>query len=288
MRIEWPTVGLLALTYTVWGVATMALPHMSLALAVVVAGLAIAMHGSLQHEVIHGHPTRNDWLNDALVFPALSLIVPYLRFKDTHLAHHIDADLTDPYDDPESNYLTADDFAALPGVVRGVLLFNNTLAGRLLIGPLVGMSRFLWTEWAQRSDPRIQLGWAIHLPAALLVLLWVWWAPMPLYAYALASYFGLSLLRIRTFLEHRAHELSRQRSVIIEDRGPFALLFLNNNFHVVHHTHPKVAWYQLPSLYDADANRYLEMNGGYRYRSYAEVFARYLFRRKDPVAHPLK
>jgi hypothetical protein len=54
---------------------------------------------------LHGHPTRSAALNEALVFPALGLFVPYRSFRDTHLRHHNDANLTDPYDDPESWYL---------------------------------------------------------------------------------------------------------------------------------------------------------------------------------------
>ena len=48
---------------------------------------------------------KNIHLNAALVFPALSFTIPYMRFRDTHLAHHVDSRLTDPYDDPESCYL---------------------------------------------------------------------------------------------------------------------------------------------------------------------------------------
>ena len=79
---------------------------------------------------------------------------------------------------------------------------------------------------------------------------WLWLlavGAMPVWAYLLAAYLGWSLLKIRTFLEHRAHEAARARTVIIEDRGPLALLFLNNNFHVVHHMHPGVPWYRLPA-----------------------------------------
>ena len=49
----------------------------------------------------------------------------------------------------------------------------------------------------------------------------------------------------------------------------------------------KVPWYRLPRLYFANRERYLARNDGYMYRSYAEVFRRYLFRAKDPVPHPL-
>ena len=74
--------------------------------------------------------------------------------------------------------------------------------------------------------------------------------------------------------------------MIVEDRGPLALLFLNNNLHVVHHMHPAVPWYELPALYAARRAHYLRRNDHYVYRSYAEVFRRYLFRAKDPIAHP--
>jgi fatty acid desaturase len=44
--------------------------------------------------------------------------VPYLRFRDTHLAHHHDPNLTDPYDDPESNFQDPAVWARTPGPAR--------------------------------------------------------------------------------------------------------------------------------------------------------------------------
>jgi len=64
--------------------------------------LVITLHSSLQHEVIHGHPTKWAVVNALLVWPAIGLFIPYARFRDSHLAHHQDARLTDPYDDPET------------------------------------------------------------------------------------------------------------------------------------------------------------------------------------------
>ena len=75
--------------------------------------------------------------------------------------------------------------------------------------------------------------------------------------------------------------------MIIEDRGPLALLFLNNNFHAVHHMHPEVAWYRLPGLYLQRREHFLRRNDGYLFTSYAQVIARYLLRAKDPVPHPI-
>ncbi len=288
-KIEWPTVALFCCVYTVWLWAVFWLAGGALWLAIPVAAVAIAFHGSLQHEAIHGHPTGWASVNTSLAWPPLSLVIPYLRFRDTHLDHHRDANLTDPYDDPETHFMTRADWDALPAAYRWILNIHNTLAGRLLLGPAIGTLCFLRTDWlARQSDPRIGRGWGWHLVAVAAVLSVVAVSPMPLWAYAVAAYSGLSLLRIRTFLEHQAHAQSRARSVIIEDRGPLALLFLNNNLHAVHHAHPQVAWYDLPALYRAHRARFLAMNDGYRFRSYGEIFRRFLFHRKDPVVHPLR
>lgn len=286
--IEWPTIALFSLAYLVWAGSVFWLAGGALWLAIPLAAVAIAFHGSLQHEAIHGHPTRWASLNTALAWPPLSVVIPYLRFRDTHLDHHRDAHLTDPYEDPETNFLDPECWAALPRPLRVLLKMNNTLLGRILLGPAIGTFCFLRNDWKNReSDARIRQGWIWHIPACIVVLSLVWTSPMPFWAYALSAYLALSLLRIRTFLEHQAHEQSRARSVIIEDRGPLALLFLNNNLHAVHHAHPQVAWYDLPALYGTHTERFLAMNGGYRFSSYGEIFRRYAIQRKDPVPHPL-
>ncbi|MDT8854102.1 fatty acid desaturase [Paracoccaceae bacterium Fryx2] len=256
---------------------------------VVLTGIAIAQFSSLQHEVLHGHPFRQRLLNEALVFPGLNLTVPYGRFRDTHLAHHHDPVLTDPYDDPESNYVDPAVWARLPRPARALLRLNNTLAGRVLLGPVIGNALWLNTELRllRGGDRAVRRDWLLHLGGVALVVAWVWLAPMTGWAYLAAAWIGHGLLKIRTFLEHRAHDLARARTVIIEDRGPLAFLFLNNNLHVVHHMHPDAPWYRLPALYAANRAHYQRRNDGYVYRSYAEVFRKYLLRAKDPVPHPL-
>ena len=287
-EVEWPTLAVAGATYGLWIVAVFGLGALSLSAAIPAAALAIAWHASLTHEVIHGHPFRSPRSNAALVWPALGLIFPFARFRDTHLAHHGDCSLTDPYDDPESNFLATRDWRACPCVVQRVLAANNTLLGRLLIGPIVGTAFFLRCELrSARRDPRVLRGWLMHLPPLAAVFVVVAASPMPLWAYLVAAYAGNALIRIRTFLEHRAHSVARGRSVIIEDRGPLALLFLNNNLHAVHHMHPSVPWYSLPELYRDKRERFLAANDGYRYASYAEVFRRHFLRAKDPVPHPL-
>lgn len=287
--VDWPTFLLLLATYAVWGLATSALYTVSPALGVIVAGLCIAQYSSLQHEALHGHPFPWRWLNEALVTPALTLTVPFGRFRDTHLAHHHDPILTDPYDDPESNFLDPAVWRRLPAPVKWLLRANNTLLGRIVLGPLIGNTLWLGGEarLLARGEQGVRRDWAVHLIGLVPVAAWLWVAVMPWWAYLLAAWIGHGLLKVRTFLEHRAHEAARARTVVVEDRGPLALLFLNNNLHVVHHMHPQVAWYRLPALYRANRAHYLRRNDGYAYRSYAQIFARHFLRAKDPVPHPL-
>jgi fatty acid desaturase len=288
--VEWPTLALLAATYLAWlAVPAFAAP-LGPWLAIPLLAVVLAQHSSLQHEAIHGHPTGSDRLNEALLFPALGLLVPYRRVRDLHLAHHFDPQLTDPYDDPESNYLDPSVWGRLRRPVRALLAFNNTLLGRMLVGPVVGTLRF-WqddVEAARAGDRSVARAWAAHLAGIVPVALWLVLAgSMPLWQYLAGCYLAASILRIRTFLEHQAEERVASRSVIIEDRGPLALLFLNNNLHAVHHARPRLPWYRLPAEYRARREEWLRRNGGYAYRSYGEVFRRYLLARKDPVAHPI-
>ncbi len=287
-KIEWPTLGIAGLTYGAWAAAVFGLSTFSFQTAIALASVAIALHASLTHEAIHGHPFQSNKMNAALVWPALGLLYPYTRFRDTHLAHHLDCELTDPYDDPETNFLAKADWDRCPTILRALLTWNNTLLGRLTIGPLTGTIFFIRHERRlARNDASVLMAWTAHIPAALFVLALVAASPLPVWAYLIAAYIGNAIIRIRTFLEHRAHEVARGRSVIIEDRGPLALVFLNNNLHAVHHMHPKVPWYALPRLYAEQKERFLSANDNYRYASYWEVFQRYFLTAKDPVDHPI-
>jgi fatty acid desaturase len=285
-----PTLALLAFCYAVWAAATAFAESLSPWIAAPVTALALTLHSSLQHEALHGHPFASRRLSDATVFPALGLFIPYQRFRDLHLAHHRDEKLTDPYDDPESNFLDPAAWARLPRVARWLLRANNTLAGRIVLGPAIGLVTFLDGEAHAllRGEAGVARAWTLHVAGLVPVILWLSLvATMPAPVYLAAAYGALSILKIRTFPEHRAHEKSCARSVIVEDRGVLALLFLNNNYHAVHHAHPKLAWHRLPAAFATRREEFLARNRGYRYGSYAEVFRRHLLRAKDPVPHPL-
>lgn len=288
-KVEWPTLALIGACYLVWALSIGWLAGQWLPGAMIVTTLTVTLHSSLQHEVLHGHPFRRRWLNEALVFLPLGLIYPYGRFRDLHLAHHHDEFLTDPYDDPETNFQDPAVWARMSRPLRALRRVNNTLAGRMIIGPALGAVCFVSADMRAiaAGDRAILRDWLLHLVGLILVAQLVQGSMMPGWAYVLSAYAGLSILKIRTYLEHRAHELARGRSVIVEGGRILPFLFLNNNLHVVHHCKPQVAWYRLPAHYRANRAEYLRRNEGYLYRSYGEVFRRYFLKAKDPVPHPL-
>lgn len=288
---EWRTLLLAGVCYAVWLLLAFGWADLPDILRILLLIPVITLHSSLQHEFLHGHPFRNQKLNDLLISPPIGVLVPYLRFKSCHLIHHINENITDPYDDPESYYLDRDIWATIPKWVRGLLIANNTLVGRITIGPALATIGFLRSEFVRTrtGDTLIPKVWLRHLLAvALLFWLIGTYGSLHPAGYFIAAYFGMGLLMVRSFIEHQAVEKANQRSVIIETRGPLSLLFLNNNFHSVHHAYPSLAWYRIPAFFRENRARFLRMNGGYRYQSYWEVFRRFGFRPKEPVAWPIE
>ena len=74
-----------------------------------------------------------------------------------------------------------------------------------------------------------------------------------------------------------------------EGAGIYRHVWLNrhNNLHIAHHTKPRLPWYELPAYYRSERDVLVARNHGYRMNGYGEIFRRYFFRPKEPVAHPL-
>ncbi len=183
---EWPTLVIVALCYTLFVLATVITPGYSLLAATLLLAITIALHSSLQHEVLHGHPFPKQWMSDFLVFPAIGLIFPFERFRKSHLDHHMDSNLTDPYDDPESNYLAPERWNKLGRLSRILLKFNNTLLGRMLVGPAIGTTAFIYNDILSmlRGDKDIFRAYALHALGLVPVILWMnSVATIPFWAY---------------------------------------------------------------------------------------------------------
>lgn len=266
-RVEGPTWAALLICYAAYTILAM---YADLTLLTYPAlAIVIAFFLSLQHEIIHGHPTRWRALNESLVFMPLGFAFPFERYRDTHLAHHHDNRLTGPYDDPESWYVDPKVWVHMPGWFRAILTFNNCAIGRVTIGPGLSFVRFTLNDIRLMLKGRRDVirAWALHVIGAALVILGLTMTSASPLGYLLACYGALSLINLRSFLEHRAEERVAGRSAIVEDSGPLALLYLNNNLHAVHHAHPDLPWYDIPAKYRAHKERFLSMNGGYFFPS---------------------
>jgi fatty acid desaturase len=288
-RIEWQTLALICGVY--FTLILLVWFHKSIAWWVIlpVGATAACLHSSLQHEVLHGHPTRSRLINEALVFITPHMWLPYGRYRDLHLQHHNDANLTCPVRDPESYYLLPDAWRAMPGFKRVLYTFNNTLFGRMLIGPAVGIMRFWADELLQmfRGRRDIIRCWSGFIVSCVIVVSFVRWAGMPLWQYVvLIAYPGISLALVRSFCEHQAAKDVGERTISVEASSFWSLLFLNNNLHVAHHDRPALAWYHLPAYYAAERDRLLNRNKHYLMQGYGEIFGRYFFSPKEEVKYP--
>ena len=129
----------------------------------------IAWQLNLQHETIHGHPTRNRRINEAIGCWPLSLWLPYSIYRSTHLAHHRDENLTDPLDDPESYYWADGQWRALGPLGRALVAAQSTLLGRMILGPAWTIPRFVRglarDVWRGKGKTRVIVGAAPPLNA---------------------------------------------------------------------------------------------------------------------------
>jgi len=283
------TLALIILCYCAWGVLTFGSFGVPGWVAAVLLVPVVTFHSSLQHEVIHGHPFEASKLNDLIAYAPIGIFLPYTRYKSLHLAHHQNASISDPLDDPESWYLPAQKWQQMPKWQKTIFTANNTLVGRMLLGPLLGVSTLFVRDMVSVSKGQVSLLaiWGLHLMAVSLLLAIIGqWSVISIGTYLLCAYLGMSILMIRTYLEHQAHETIRARSVIIEDKGILSLLFLNNNLHAVHHAYPMLAWYRLPGIFKRNRDRFMKMNTGYHFNNYWEIFRKYTFSAKEPVAFP--
>ena len=263
---------------------------LAIPLIAITAAVLITLHGSLQHEIVHGHPTRWRRLNRVLAVVPLSLWLPFDSYQATHLAHHDDERLTDPIDDPESWYWTERDWARLTPPGRLLVRASQTLLGRMIVGPFLAIGRFLAAEWraviADRAGARAL--WIEHLAWCIPVLAWVKLVcGIPLWIYVLTMAIpGTSLTLIRSFAEHRALPAVRARIALVESSWLLGPLFLFNNLHALHHEAPWVPWYRYHAPYRKIRARLISENVGLVYRSYFEVAWRFLLRPHDSARHP--
>lgn len=285
-RLEVPTWIVILGVYGAWLTLTLHFHSIPWYVMAVSAPLVIAWHGSLRHEASHGRPI-NIAVATVVGYPPLGLLDPFPLYRKTHIQHHRNEYLTDPDADPESYYVHHDTWERLPKAVRGLLLANQTFIGRMLLGPLISYGRYYWREVkallrGDFSHARIWVEHAVLVAAVMYYVTQVCGIPAWQYL-AFFVYPGTSVVMIRSFYEHRYDAEPLGRCVVVERSPFFQLLFLNNNFHAVHHDKPGLPWYVLDEYYAANREYYQSEGRSYPVQGYGGLMWRYLFR---PVFHP--
>jgi len=289
-RVEWPTCLLIAVVYGAWFAAVMQAQRLGGFVSNAMLIVLGCWFMSLQHELLHGHPTRHRSLNRLLGLAPLAVWYPYDLYRAGHLAHHRDELLTEPGIDPESNYIAAADFARLHPALRPFWMAQRTVLGRVLLGPAMVILP-TWLDIVRRplrGDWHQTPAWALHL-SLLAALLWALdrYAGIGPLRYMLAiAYPALGLAMLRSFFEHRPAALPAHR-VVINEAAPFwRLLYLNNNYHSVHHELPSLPWYRIRARYLAEREAVLARNGGFLVAGYGALLWRYALTPIDSPVHP--
>ena len=288
--IEWPTWLLILAIHGSWLALLVAYHALPAGLGQLGLVLVATWHLSLQHELLHGHPTRSPRLNQLFGLFPISVWYPFAIYRDSHLSHHRDAQLTRPGVDPEGNYVTAEAYRQAGPAWRLQQWVLRTAVGRLLLGPLLA----IWAVWVQlpkalwRRDTTHAQAWLVHL-LLLALLLWLVQTVAgiaPVHYLLGMAYPALGLAMLRSFYEHRPAGLPAHRIVINEAAWPWRLLYLNNNYHAVHHAHPGLAWYRIPAAFRADRAGYLQRNGGFHLTGYAGLLWHHALTPVDSPIHP--
>lgn len=287
-RTEWPTWLLIVTIYGGWfSIATHA---RVLGLPLAVAWLAVfsAWYLSLQHELLHGHPTRSRIVNALLGFAPLAVWFPYGIYRDAHLRHHDDTHLTHPELDPESYFVADDTWRNAGAPLRALLLARNTFVGRLLLGPAFSIAATATHALRKiaAGDLRDVPAWLAHGVALGALIVWLdRFCGISAWLFVIGvGYPSLSIASVRSFHEHRLADTREHRTVINEAGVLWRLLFLNNNYHLVHHDLPHVPWFALRRVYEASREEYVARSGGFVVKGYGEWMKRHAFAQ---VAHPM-
>ena len=288
-RSELPTWLLIGVIYGGWFAVMLNAQTLGRLPATLLLIVFTGWYMSLQHELIHGHPTRWPRVNQLFGTLPLAVWYPYRLYRDSHLAHHRNHTLTEPDEDPETYYLSPARWAKLRRWQQQLIHLRNTFLGRLLLGPLLDVAATFGGMWQalRRGDRSAIAMWLLH--GTLLALLFFWMARQgfsPLWYLLAVSYPALALTKVRSFYEHRAADDPLARSVNNEAAWPWRMLFLNLNYHSVHHDLPGVPWYGLRRLYLRDREHYYQRNHGFRVAGYRVWLRQFWVRPVGVNVHP--
>lgn len=288
-RYDGPTWVVAIVLYSAWAALIWWHERLTWWVVAPVGTYLVAWHFSLQHEAIHSFRSAPKWLRWAVVMPPLGLWLPFPLYEAAHRKHHQNTHLTQPGVDTESFYVRQADWPRLSPLRRWMLQANLTLAGRVLLGPLLRLEKL-----ALREAERLRGGDLSHVPHwivhGVLVAALIWFitaAGMKWWQYVLfIAWPAFGLGWVRSFAEHRYGARPGERTAITESNAFWSLLFLNNNLHAVHHVFPRMPWWQIPAYWREHREQILAHNGNLYFRGYGEVARRWLLKPIFSPPHP--
>ena len=285
---EWRTLAVVIAVYGLTVLTVLRYDVLTPWLAVPMLAVLGAWHLSMQHEVLHGHPFKNQFINDAIGGIPVTLWIPYLAFKKDHHEHHL-SDLTNPALDNESYYVSQEQWDKAGRIRRAAWTANRTILFRMFVWTIVSTITYVLSvlKRAVRGEKGDRLAVALHVVGLVFVVYLVSLSSMPLWQFALGTLYGGRILNaIRPFPEHKYQSGVETRTAMIMAGRFMSLLMLNNNLHVAHHDEPGVPWYRYDKLMQRVNAVQRARDAGVLYEGgYAEVFRRFSF---TPVDSPVR
>jgi fatty acid desaturase len=235
-----PTTSLFALAVGGFGVGAAAMLAGVLPAVPGVLWLAVCMYLSFTvlHDAMHGTAHRSKAVGNAMGrICGLLLMAPLPLFRGVHHAHH--GHTNDPDRDPDLVV------AAGPAWLRPLALASTLFAYRWHF-----YRQRLWRDPASLREAVAMdvalfgfLVWAfVWGPAAWVLLLWI--APLMLAAFWLAFAFD--------YLPHYPHsQQGRYYDTRVYPGRLANLLFLGQNYHLIHHLWTTIPWYRYQAVFES-------------------------------------
>ena len=247
-RIAYPTILLAILAIITYVSASIAAIEGYLG-----AGWAIAVNSVMtyllftpMHEAGHmniaENKTSSGWVNEVIGWlSSFTLFAPFYIFKVIHFRHH--AYTNDPKKDPD-HWLASKNWLSL--------LFHSTTIFPVYIVKAFYLL-FFEDKIAKKIKKELKIGFiALFVQLVLLILIskligWslilsIWVVPALIAQVFLAIIFD--------WLPHHPHEeKSRYLNARVFDIPGLSFLFLGQNYHLIHHLHPRIPFYDYKKVF---------------------------------------
>jgi len=265
-RAEWRTLLVVLSVYGLTVLTVVRYDVLTVWLAVPLLAVLGAWHLSMQHEVLHGHPFKSQFINDAIGSIPVTLWI-----------------------DNESYYVSQEQWDKAGKIRRAAWTANRTILFRMFVWTIVSTMTYVLSvlKRAVRGEKGDRLAVALHIIGVVFVVYLVSLSTMPLWQFALGTVYGGRILNaIRPFPEHKYQSGIETRTAMIMAGPFFSLLMLNNNLHIAHHDDPKIPWYRVNELSKRVNAVQRAREAGVLYEGgYAEVFRKFSFK---PVDSPVR